>query len=326
MRKISTITKVIKYNYIKSMVLILPLLVAFLAGCNAYRDNNIVSKESAYVVDMLVSGYSLVRNDYVPDATAGNNTISERVCELLNRLIIGPEEKGMISSIPSEVDKITYWINEQDKTVNVNFDSSYNNVPKEKQALCQNAIVETLCQIEGVNGVTFTVEYLPLLDSYGIPLGIIGPKMYSEALGSDINSYDDVQLHLFYSNEDGTSLIESVETVYYNTNTSLDRVVVEKIIAGPKTEGSYATINSNTDIISVSTQDGICYVNLNENFFNKTTNVSDEVTLYSIVNSLTELPSINKVKILIDGEVDRTHNGISLSEPFERNLEIISTK
>lgn len=326
MKKHSKITEVIKHNYIISTAITLPVLAALLTGCNALGENRNVSTESTYAVDMLVSGYALVRNDYVPDAVDGNDSISEQVGDFLNRLIAGPDEKGMISPIPSEVSKVTYWINEPDKTVNVNFDSAYNNVSKEKQALCQNAIVETLCQIDGVNGVTFTVEHMPLLDSYGIALGIISPKMYSEALGSDINSYDNVQLHLFYANEEGTSLVESDETVYYNTNTSLDRVVVEKIIAGPKTEGSYATVSSNTDIISVSTQDGVCYVNLGNSFFNKTTNVSDEVMIYSIVNSLTELPSVNKVKILIDGDVDRSHNGISLSEPFERNLEIINTK
>ena len=52
--------------------------------------------------------------------------------------------------------------------------------------------------------------------------------------------------------------------------------------------------------------------------------VDEEVSLYSIVNSLTEMTYINKVRISIDGETDRTfRGGIRLDEMFERNLDLI---
>ena len=45
--------------------------------------------------------------------------------------------------------------------------------------------------------------------------------------------------------------------------------------------------------------------------------------IYSIVNSLTELGNINKVQILIDGEMNIHLGEYDLSTPFERDLDMI---
>ena len=53
----------------------------------------------------------------------------------------------------------------------------------------------------------------------------------------------------------------------------------------------------------------------------------DEVVLYAFVNSLTELPNINKVQFMIDSETEISFGEHSyLNEPFERNLEIVEVK
>ena len=69
------------------------------------------------------------------------------------------------------------------------------------------------------------------------------------------------------------------------------------------------------------TKDGICYVNLDESFLTVVNNVSTDVAVYSIVNSLVELSNINKVQILINGEVAESFQ----TTTFERNLDIVTT-
>ena len=69
------------------------------------------------------------------------------------------------------------------------------------------------------------------------------------------------------------------------------------------------------------TTDGVCYVNLDENFLMVVNNVSTDVSIYSIVNSLSELSNVNKVQILINGEVPSSFS----SSVFERNLDIVTT-
>ena len=71
-------------------------------------------------------------------------------------------------------------------------------------------------------------------------------------------------------------------------------------------------------------KDGVCYVNLSEDFLTQIYNVTTEVTLYSIANSLAELPNVNKVQISIDGESNMMfRESVNLTTVFERNLDIM---
>ena len=62
-------------------------------------------------------------------------------------------------------------------------------------------------------------------------------------------------------------------------------------------------------------------MNLDENFLTVVNNVSTDVSIYSIVNSLSELSNINKVQILINGEVPSSFT----ASTFERNLDMVTT-
>ena len=72
------------------------------------------------------------------------------------------------------------------------------------------------------------------------------------------------------------------------------------------------------------TKDGICYVNFDNSFLTESTDVSPELEIYSIVNSLCELSYINKVQISINGETNvKFKDSISLEYTFTRNLDIV---
>ena len=71
----------------------------------------------------------------------------------------------------------------------------------------------------------------------------------------------------------------------------------------------------------MTVKDGTCYVNLDNGFLTQTYNVSAEVQIYSIVNSLVELSNINKVQIAVNGNTDMIfREKISLSNVFDRTL------
>ena len=101
--------------------------------------------------------------------------------------------------------------------------------------------------------------------------------------------------------------------------------MVEQLIAGVgKGEKAFPTINPGTKIVSVNVKDGICYVNLDNAFLTQIYNVTPEVTIYSITNSLVEIANVNKVQISINGDTNITYKEcINLSSVFERNLELV---
>ena len=114
--------------------------------------------------------------------------------------------------------------------------------------------------------------------------------------------------------------------IEYNSNISLERLVVEKIIGGPEDEELLPTVNPGTKIISIAVKDNICYVNLNKEFLITQNDVLPEVTVYSIVNSLIELQNINKVQISVEGNNAFVfRDTIDMAVLFERNLDILKS-
>ena len=82
---------------------------------------------------------------------------------------------------------------------------------------------------------------------------------------------------------------------------------------------------TDTKILGITVKDGICYLNLSEDFLTVVYPVTEDVILYSLVNSLTELPNVNKVQISIDGNTERYFGDhINLESLYERNLELLN--
>lgn len=210
----------------------------------------------------------------------------------------------------------------------LDFDEKYKELWGTKEVLVRAAIVRTLVQIPGVERITFTVEGEPLVDSSGVAVGIMTADTFIENAGNEINAYEKVNLRLYFANEEGNLLVEENQrNVVYNSNISLEKLVVEKLIEGPKSEGSYPTINPAAKIVSVTVKDGICYVNLDEAFQSQPYNVTSEVTIYSITNSLVELSNVNKVQISINGETNISYReNMSLNNVYERNLDLLTVK
>ena len=209
----------------------------------------------------------------------------------------------------------------------VDFGTGYLKDQGREEILRRAALVRTFDQIEGVDEVSFTVDGTPLNDRNGVPVGIMTADMFIDNAGDEINSYERTRLVLYYANEAGDKLIQTTEAVAYNSNISMEKLVTEHIISGPLTNGVYPVTSPDVDLMAVTTKDGICYVNLSKEFLAKQGKLTDEVVLYSFVNSLTELPNINKVQFMIDSETEISFGEHTyLNEPFERNLEIVEEK
>jgi germination protein M len=112
--------------------------------------------------------------------------------------------------------------------------------------------------------------------------------------------------------------------VIYNSSVSIEKVVVESLIGGPwEGERVQATINPDTKVIVVTTTDGTCYVNLDNSFSQQLPGITGDMVIYSITNSLIELPNINRVRISINGEAAMVFETVNLATVFERNLDIV---
>lgn len=205
------------------------------------------------------------------------------------------------------------------------FDENYKWQPVITEVLVRAAIVRTLTQIDGIQHVTFQINSEPLTDASGTVIGIMNADMFIDNAGNEINTYEKVKLTLYLANESGNGLKAVSRLVVYNSNISMERLVVEQLIAGPmEGEKVFPTINPDTKIVSVNVKDGTCYVNLDNKFLTQIYNVTSDVTIYSIINSLVELANVNKVQISINGDTSVNYKeNINFSTVFERNLELV---
>ena len=302
------------YNIIFAALII--SLSVMLSGCilnrNAGTEGNFrvyyPDKENVKVVAM---GY-----DIVPQDTEG------MIREAINRLSLQPSDYELRAAIPEGVHVNSVALT--DGVLLLDFDTEYLRNAGRDEILRRAAIVRTLNQIDGVDEISFTVDGAVLNDSKGAPVGLMTADMFIDNAGDEINAYERTGLILYYADEEGTGLIKTSENVAYNSNISMEKLVTEHLISGPLSYGVYPVTAPEVKILSVTTKDGVCYVNLSKEFLQKQGKLSDEVVLYSFINSLTELPNINKVQFMVDSETEISFGDHSyLNEAFERNLEIV---
>ena len=100
---------------------------------------------------------------------------------------------------------------------------------------------------------------------------------------------------------------------------------VERVIAGPKVSGNYPTLPNNTQIISVSSSNRICFVNLNRAFTDMALAVDPRIPVYSLVDALVDnCDSIDSVQISIDGESNISfRDSVNLSKPLTADHSLV---
>jgi germination protein M len=101
---------------------------------------------------------------------------------------------------------------------------------------------------------------------------------------------------------------------------------MEQLLKGPDERRLLSALPAGTKLNSISvSDDGVCIANFDASLETAITGVTENVTLYSIVNSLTELDSIKQVQILVNGETPHLSNvEVDLSTAVPRNDSIIN--
>lgn len=293
------------------------LSLFLLPGCKAQEEED-ANVMSVYYVSN--SETKIEAHDYSLQSTEAEAQITE----LLTVLGTAPIKKEYKPPLTFGFQVLEYRLT--DGKLLLNMDEHYREMSVTQEVLVRAAIVRTLTQLPEVSFVAFRINNEQLYDSLGKMVGWMNADQFIENEGNEINTYEEVTLKLYFANEAGDGLIVTNRTKEYNTNISLEKLVVEELIKGPNAEGIYPTINPDTKVANVMVKDNICYVNLDENFLTQIYTVIPDVTIYSIVNSLVELSNVNKVQILINGETAVIYREkFDLTAYFERNLDIVTT-
>lgn len=295
------------------------LLAVLCTGCGKKQEEgDETARQGAYQIYYLdASGLKLSSCSYETETEDTEQLLGE----LAGQLLTPPADAEYQPVLTKKT--MLLGMKKNDNVLYLDFSKEYNSMEPIREILCRAAFVKTLTQAEGVEFVNISCEGQPKLDSAGNPVGALGKSDFVEGV-TDINSYEQAELTLYFSNQEGTALIPETRTVVHSANTSLERLVVEQLVAGPSDDGANPVIPKETRILNISVAENICYVNFDSSFLAGVPNTSEKLAVYAIVDSLTELQTVNKVQITVNGSQDIMYrDAIPLNKPFDRDEQYI---
>ncbi len=252
------------------------------------------------------------------------NKKEEYINAVITEFLKGPKNTALTSAIPENI-SVNCKFKETENgrgNVEVNFSKEYNELSESQELACRGAIVKTLTEIEFVDSVDIIVEGSKIERTNGEVVEDI--KDENLEINPSIAPYktDNKIVKLYFSDENAMGLSEEERNIEINETQSVERKIVEELIKGPQNESLVAVIPPETKINNINTEGGICYVDVSKDFISQHNGGSsgELLTIYSIVNSLTELDYVKQVQFLVDGVKETSLAGhVDFSKTFERD-------
>ena len=230
---------------------------------------------------------------------------------------------GGVSLLPEEVSINSYDV--QDDLLVIDFSKEYSDMSKVREIMTRAGIVQTLLQAPDIAKIRFTVVGQALKDSRNEEIGEMTGKTFAEYSGKDTESYRYDTFTLYFADKSGKKLVKEVRNVYYRRSLPKERIVLEQLAKGPMEEGHYPTISEHSSVLSVIMADKICYVNMNSAFREGTADVSEDISVYSVVNSILDSCDAEKVQISVEGSMDGDfQESLPLYKFYEKNEDLIA--
>ena len=299
----------------KKIVFLLAFLcMLLLAGCSNGKET------SKYNIEYLNKDKTgIAEMPYDASATTTDALIEEFFAALSS----DPDNVEYRKPIPNDVEITKYSLD--GALLTIYFDVDYLNMKEVEEVLCRAAVVRTMTQITGIDCVSFYVDEKPLTDVNGKMVGTMYAESFVENPGEQINTIQNTNLTLYFSNQAGDGLVKETRRVHYSSNISLEKLIMEQLLEGPESKNARSAIPSGTKLMSVSLVDGVCYVSFDENFKNQDYSVNEAIVIYSIVDSLVEGAGVRQVQITINGESNAKYmEKVDLSQPLNEEQDWIA--
>ncbi len=241
--------------------------------------------------------------------------------DIVRLLIQGPKDSvEKKRAIPQETELLSISVDGSIATVD--FSGTFYGATDLDNSLAAATVVKTLCETGMVSKVKILVEGMELIGSDKIPLG---------ALGSDDIVYDgsqtknsNINVSLYFADKTGQYLQVEQRSVSQNDKEPIEKIVINELLNGSMADG-LKLIPAEAKLLSTETKDGVCFVNFSKDFVEKRTagSSAELMTIYSVVNTLTDLQPIDKVQFLIEGQKVETFGEMVFDEPFTKNTSLM---
>lgn len=303
-----------------SAVLALVLACSLLTGCTVETQEEKVDSGSNqyYLYYVNKDETKVVKERYQPEQES-----AEFMLQDFTGILNAQEGSGdNLALLPSGVQLVTYRLNES--LLELEFNSDYSEMSRAREILVRAGVARTFLQIPGVTGIKIFIESEELKDSKGQAMGVIDGNTFVEMWGSDKDAYRYDTFTLYFTDKTGEHLVAEQRNVYYKRILPRERVILEQLAKGPMVKGHYPTIPQETEILGVEVSDDVCYVDFSSAFSDSGIDIPVNTMIYSVVNSLLDTASADKVQISVEGDTEATlSDGTSLYSLFSKNTDLV---
>ena len=305
-------------RFISACLLLVLATAAFLAGCHKDKATVTPGEGEIEIYYSNASCSRLISKIYTPQ--------HEQTVELARELYAKMQEGGYEDTIPAVAADITISdISLSGNTMSIALQGPWDTMRAPNRMLFLAAVTRTLTQLKDVDGILFTMNGEALTDESGNMMGVLRSASFVDNAVDNPEDYREAVIALYFANEAMDGLVKVERTVVYRSSSSMERIVVEQLLRGPEDSGAKASLPNTASLLSINVRDGVCYVNFDSKFITEVLGSYDYVPVYSVVNSLTELPNVDKVQISINGssETGFQRDILSFAIPFTRNMRYV---
>ena len=237
---------------------------------------------------------------------------------LVECLLSGPVSDELRSPFPAGVYQLAPPTL-TDGVCQVDLSEHYGGLSGVDLTVADYCIALTLLQVEGVEAVSILVE--------GEPISYRDHQLLRE---TDVllSSAEDEPVYLSaalcFLREEGGLAAERRELLIPGGSAPAE-VLLQALLAGPETPGLSLPLPADAQPVDLWVDEGgVCYVNFDAAFLSGSAAPGqDRLLLYAIVNTLCQLPNVDAVFLLVEGESVEEFGGVAADRPLEPNPDLV---
>lgn len=132
------------------------------------------------------------------------------------------------------------------------------------------------------------------------------------------------KVKLYFASEDGMSFKTEERVIESAGEKDLPLDILKELINGPQEAGVYPALNKSTEILGVEVKNKIADVRLGDNFISLNTGGSTKefISVFSVVNTLTDLDEIEAVTFSYGGNPVYEFGSFYFDEPCVKKMSV----
>ncbi len=299
-------------------ICVLVLVVVSFGGYRYFRYIDEVAFIDIYYLNTAKMGIEPITKSY------SSNLDNDQILDVVFKIFSDSQQASkstLVTSKPESVTILDYELDSQG-LMTVSFSPEYKEMTNIEEINFKAAFVWTFTDLDFVKKIKFEIDGYPyttansqVIESFDRTNVIVEPTI---ALDKAVQR--EVTLYYLKEDDDGKWYLTAEQrTATAQEGTAIEEVVINELLKG-SAEGNKDIIPSNVRVRQIKRENAICFIDLDEAFLKgNLTEREQELRVYSLVNSLTELSYIDKVQILINAKKTKGFEDIDISKPLKRN-------